>query len=90
MHQVILHGIERGVDRHWRLAKNFLEIRPEYLLTVSVADELTNGVGEIHGLDLTIKLEEPTKAISFNLLSNAVGLRAYFKSKLVNDNYSSP
>lgn len=80
MYQAILSGINRGVNRHWRFAKNMLQIRPEYLLTVSVADELTNGACGIDGLDLLIKLEEPTKSISFNLLRNAIGLRAYFKA----------
>lgn len=75
----IVEGIKNGVNRHWRYTKNLLQIKPEYLLTISVADSITDGIGDICGLDLTIKLEEPTRSICYNLLSNAVGLREYFK-----------
>ncbi len=76
----IIDGIKRGVDRHWRYTKNLLRIKPEYLLTVSVADALTDGFDNIHGLDLEIKLEEPTHAICADLLIKSVGLRDYFKT----------
>lgn len=80
IHERINDGIKRGVIRHWRFTKNLLRIKPEYLLTVSVADALTDGFDNIHGLDLEIKLEEPTKAISGDLLIKSVGLQNYFKS----------
>lgn len=80
-HQRIAQGLEQGVHRHWRFAKNLVQIKPEYLLTVSVADALTEGIAGFHGIDLTIKLEEPTGSICFNLLSNAVGLREFIKRK---------
>ena len=76
----IIDGIKKGVTRHWGYTKNLLRIKPEYLLTVSVADSLTNGFENICGLDLKIKLEEPTRAICADLLINAVGFNAYFKS----------
>lgn len=76
----IIDGIKKGVCRHWRYTKNLLRIKPEYLLTISVADALTDGFDNINGLDLEIKLEEPTKAICADLLINAVGHSAYFKS----------
>ncbi len=79
-HERIMDGIKRGVDRHWRFTKNLLRIKPEYLLTVSVADALTDGFNNICGLDLEIKLEEPTRAISTDLLLAAVGWRNFFKS----------
>lgn len=76
----IIDGIKRGVRRHWRYTKNLLCIKPEYLLTISVADALTEGFDNISGLDLEIKLEEPTKAICSDLIINAVGFKAYFKA----------
>ena len=76
----IVDGIKNGVWRHWRYTKNLLRIKPEYLLTISVAEALTDGFDNISGLDLEIKLEEPTKAICADLIINAVGLDAYFKS----------
>ncbi|MEA0907767.1 hypothetical protein QT917_000750 [Xanthomonas campestris pv. campestris] len=78
-HERISQGIQDGINRHWRYTKNLFQIKPEYLLTISVADAITDGFSNIHGMDLTIKLEEPTKSICFNLMSNAVGLREYFK-----------
>lgn len=80
MNERIIDGIASGVCRHWRYTKNLLRIKPEYLLTISVADALTLGFDGISGLDLEIKLEEPTKSICADLIINAVGLSAYFKS----------
>lgn len=76
----IVDGIKKGVSRHWRYTKNLLRIKPEYLLTVSVADALTDGFENICGLDLEIKLEEPTHAICADLLINAIGFANYFKA----------
>ena len=76
----IIDGIKKGVSRHWGYTKNLLRIKPEYLLTVSVADALTCGFESVCGLDLEIKLEEPTHAICADLLMNAVGFSAYFKA----------
>lgn len=75
----ILAGIKAGVLRHWRYTKEFLHIKPEYLLTVAVADELSEGFDEISGLDVVIKLEEPTKSAIFTLMSEAVGLKQWVK-----------
>ncbi len=41
----MLTGLKAGVDRHWRYTKELLHIKPEYLLTVAVADALTDGFG---------------------------------------------
>ncbi len=79
VNECIIDGIKRGVTRHWGYTKNLLRIKPEYLLTVSVADSLTKGFENICGLDLEIKLEEPTHAICADLLVNAVGFNVYFK-----------
>jgi hypothetical protein len=79
LNELIIDGIKKGVWRHWRYTKSLIHIKPEYLLTISVADALTDGFDDIHGLDLEIKLEEPTKKICSDLIFNAVGFRAYFK-----------
>lgn len=78
INEQIISGIEKGVDKHWRYTKDLYHVKPEYLLTVSVADALTNGFDQICGIDLEIKLEEPTSVISADLLMNAVGLSNYF------------
>ncbi len=75
----ILTGLKAGVDRHWRYTKELLHIKPEYLLTVAVADVLTEGFDNIHGLDIQIRLEEPTKSVVFDVLSTAIGLKKWFK-----------
>lgn len=56
-----------------------LQIKPEHLLTISVADAITDGFSGIHGIDLTIKLEELIRSICSNLMSNALGLRERFR-----------
>ena len=74
-------GISAGVDRHWRYTKDLIVIKPEYLLTVSVADEITKGFSNHHGIDIEIKLEEPTQLIIGNLLIEALGMKDYFKTE---------
>lgn len=74
----IIDGLKQGIDRHWRYTKNLLNVKPEYLLTVSVADALTDGFDGICGLDLEIKLEEPTRRLWGSLWINAVGYKNYF------------
>ena len=44
IHDRISQGIQHGVNRHWRYTKNLLQIKPEYLLTISVADALSEGI----------------------------------------------
>lgn len=75
----ILAGIKAGVFRHWCYTKDYLHIKPEYLLTVAVADELSKGFDDISGLDVVIRLEEPTKSAIFTLMSEAVGLQRWVK-----------
>ncbi len=74
-------GIKAGVNRHWRYTKDLIKVKPEYLLTVSVADEITKGFSNIHGIDIEIKLEEPTQLIIGNLLIKALGMKDYFKTE---------
>lgn len=78
---VISKGIQSGVKRHFRYTKNLYKIKPEYLLTVSIADELSNGFEEIGGLDIEIQLEEPTREISGKLLAKKIGYKKYFESR---------
>lgn len=75
----ILEGLRDGVDRHWRLRKDFFQIKPEYLLTVSVADALTEGFDGAHGLDLEIRLEEPTRSAAHEVIVDSPGMRAWMK-----------
>ena len=80
--EAILQGIQGGVDRHWRYAKGLLRVKPEYLLTISVADKLSNGFGNTHGLDVEIKLEEPTHLVVGHLWMEAVGWSRYYKDRV--------
>lgn len=78
--QQILLGLQRGVDRYWRYTKELFKVKPEYLLTISVADALSEGVGTVSGLDLEIRLEEPTRRVASSILMDAVGWKRYFKA----------
>ena len=70
----ILDGIKSGVDRQWYYSKELLRIKPEYLLTVSVADKLMRGL-DIH---TRIALEETTGDIVFAIRMSTLGFRDYF------------
>lgn len=78
----ISDGLKEAVDRHWRYSKEMLKVKPEYLLTVFVAEQLASGAGGHSGYDLSIKLEEPTYRIVGNLWLNQVGYARYFKERL--------
>lgn len=69
------------MDRHWRYTKEILHVKPEYLLTVAVADALTDGFDNFHGLDVQIRLEEPTKSVLFDLVTRSIGLNKWFKAE---------
>ncbi|MCX7067174.1 MAG: hypothetical protein NTW85_05725 [Methylococcales bacterium] len=76
----IIDGIKKGVNRHWRYTKNLLHIKPEYLLTVFVADALTDGFDDINGFKLEIKLEEKTNLICRDILLGGIRISDYFQS----------
>jgi len=75
----LLNGIDAGVLRQWSYTKNLLKIKPEYLLTISVADELSKGIDDCDCLDILIKLEEPVNKIASGSLLKQVGFNQYFK-----------
>jgi hypothetical protein len=77
-HNRILDGIEAAVNRHWRFTKDLLHVKPEYLFTVSIADALANGFDEIGGIELSIKLEEPTTSVTSDVVMNSSGIRGLF------------
>lgn len=66
----VIDGITHAVDRHWRFAKNLVDIRPEYLLTTFVADRLANVLSQT----TCILLETRTKTIDFNIWFRGAGL----------------
>ena len=71
----ILKGLKRGMDRHWLLSKDTLEVKPEYLLTVFVADHLC----DVLGLETSIRLERPTPQIIQDIWLFSVGWKRYFR-----------
>jgi hypothetical protein len=77
-------GIKQAIDRQWRYTKNLTNIKPEYLLTIAVADALSQGFDEIAGVDLEILLEESTRRISADLQIQTSGLSNYFAEQLKN------
>ena len=77
----ILEGIEGGVNRHWRYVKELIKVKPEYLLTISVADSLTKGFDNIHGIDVGIRLEERTDKLASDILFSAVGIHKFFETE---------
>ncbi len=81
----ISEGMKQGIDRHWRYSKEMLKVKPEYLLTVFVAERLAWGAGEQSGYDLSIKLEESTHNIVGRIWFNQIGHKGYFR-----ENFSWP
>lgn len=82
LNEIVMQGIKGGVDRHWRYAKDLLRVKPEYLLTISVADEVANsGFGETCGLDISLKLEESTHRLVGHLWMHGAGIKRYFKER---------
>jgi hypothetical protein len=78
--QALLDGLRIAVDRHWFLAKDMLEVKPECILTVYLAERLSEGFDNISGIDLLIKLEEKTRKVVLDIWMLAAGFRRYFKS----------
>ena len=67
-----MNGVEEGVDTHWRLRKHLTNIKPEYLLTVAVADCLASR--SLEGVDGDIELESSTWNVSYHCLTASLGL----------------
>ena len=78
----IIEGIRDGIIRQWMFAKDLLTIKPEYLLTVSVADAIIRGFEEVSGLDVTVRLERPTADVRRDLVLDKVGWDDYFRADL--------
>jgi len=78
----VLEGIADGMDRQWHYAKDLLKIRPEYLLTVSVADAIVRGFDNISGMEIAVRLEAPTEAVHRDLVFDEVGWNDYFDADL--------
>jgi hypothetical protein len=76
----IIAGIKGGMDRQWRYAKDLLKIRPEYLITISVADSIIEGFDDVNGIDVIVRLEVSTWEARRDLVLNKVGWNDYFQS----------
>lgn len=74
----ILVALKRGMDRHWRLAKDLLVVKPEYLLTAFVTDHLSD-VLDFH---TSIRLEQPTKRIVGDIWLSSVGWKRRFLERM--------
>jgi hypothetical protein len=74
---LIRDGLKAGIDRQWFYAKELVCIKPEYLLTVSVADQLCGNLGP----HTRITLEARTRTIVFNIRMRALGWQDFFKHK---------
>lgn len=74
-------GLNAGVNRHWRYTKEMFDVKPEYLMTVAVADALSNGYNDVDGLEVQIRLECRTRDIAYQLVTEAAGLPQWFTVK---------
>jgi hypothetical protein len=71
--------VERAVEKNWQLSKKTFDIRPEYLLTVAIAESLSGGFEGQSGLDAEILLEEPTWSVIYTLVGEPLGLHTWLK-----------
>ncbi|MEJ1126433.1 hypothetical protein V9L20_02580 [Variovorax sp. CCNWLW225] len=71
-------GLDAGVKRHWRYAKEMFDIKPEYLMTIAVADALSDGYDNVNGLDVEIRLERPTHKAVYQVLEGFVTNKQWF------------
>jgi hypothetical protein len=74
-------GLTAAVDRHWRYTKEMFNIRPEYLMTIAVADALSDGYENISGADVQIRLECGTRTIGYQIVTDRVGLSPWWAVK---------
>lgn len=74
-------GIDAGIKRHWRYTKEMFNVKPEYLMTIAVADALSNGYDGIDGIEVQIRLEYPTKHIAYQLVADATSLKQWLLVK---------
>jgi hypothetical protein len=74
-------GLTDAVDRHWRYTKEMFDIKPEYLMTVAVADALSNGYDSVSGADVQIRLECRTRAIGYQIVTDKADLGQWFEVK---------
>lgn len=77
----VLEGLEKGVDRHWRYTKEMFNIKPEYLLTVAVADALADGYDNISGIDVQVRLEASTQTVAYTIVQEATSIKDWFRVK---------
>lgn len=81
LRDAVADGVERAVEKHWQLSKKTFDIRPEYLLTVAIAESLSGGFEGLSGLDAEILLEEPTWSVIYTLVGEPLGLQTWLKVK---------
>lgn len=81
LRDAVADGVERAVEKHWQLSKKTFDIRPEYLLTVAIAESLSGGFEGRSGLDAEILLEEPTWSVIYTLVEQPLGLQTWLQVK---------
>jgi hypothetical protein len=72
---IVHNGVRYGVDQHARMTGYFDNVRPEYLLTVYIAESLRTH----SNYRLAVRLEEPSRRIHFHILRIARGISALGK-----------
>ncbi len=68
------------MQRQWAYAKDMLRIKPEYLLTVSVADSIIKGFGGNDPLQIELRLEASTSRVHRDFILDEVGWKNYFSA----------
>ena len=72
-------GIVDALHKHWKFTKRFSDVKPEYLLTVSVADRLVGGTGNFEDMDREVRLEAKFRSVAFDIIGGSVGIAQYFR-----------
>ena len=83
LRDAVVDGVVSAVEKHWQFSKKSFDVRPEYLLTVAIAESLSDGFDGRSGLEAEILLEEPTWSVIFNLVGEPLGLSSWLRIKSI-------
>ncbi len=67
MIEPIINGLKKAIEKQWEYKKHLVQVKPEYLLTVFIADEISKGYGNNTNFHLLINIEEETKRVALHL-----------------------
>lgn len=71
----IIRGVQRGVQTQCDYKRHLVQVKPEYLLTVYVAEEIFKVNGFSSRQDFSINIEEKTSEVALHLHLQKHGIR---------------